>query len=133
MYAMSARQADALSEYLCLYRVLEGKDMQNGKTFARQSINQLSTFDFGILRIIGTDDSYENATNAFEVYRKRALDEMENLKDAGIDAVDRLYRIRNSLAHGKVDVLLPDDGEPFHAALRALPIVKLLARIAVEG
>jgi hypothetical protein len=120
MYVMSARQADPLSEYLCLYRLLEGKDMQNGKTFARQNINQLSTFDFGILRIIGADDIYENATNAFEVYRKRALDELANLKGAGIDAVDRLYRIRNSLAHGKVDVLLPDDGEPFHCPFPVL-------------
>src|SRR5438445_738386 len=34
MYAMAARQADQLSEYLCLYRILEAADQRNGKIFA---------------------------------------------------------------------------------------------------
>ena len=85
------------------------------------------------LRIVGPDDKYETAINAFEVYRRQALDEIAYVKAAGDDVVDRLYRIRNSLAHGKVDVLVADDGEPFSAALRALPIVKLLARMAIDG
>jgi hypothetical protein len=105
----------------------------NGKKFAARNISRLASFDFGQLRIIGLDDKYETAINAFEVYRRQALDEVATLEAAGDTVVDRLYRIRNSLAHGKVDVLLPDDGEPFDAALRALPIVKLLARMAIDG
>ena len=113
--------------------MLEGKDKTNGKTFASGNIERLAGFNYGELRIVGPDDKYETAINAFEVYRRQALDEIAYVKAAGDDVVDRLYRIRNSLAHGKVDVLVADDGEPFSAALRALPIVKLLARMAIDG
>jgi hypothetical protein len=133
MYAMAARQADPLSEYLCLYRLLEAADGRNGRTFTQATIKRLDTYAFGELRVVGPDDSYENATNAFEIYRKRALDEVMSLSDADVDVPNRLYGIRNSLAHGKDDVLVPDDGKLFHAAVRALPILKLLARIAVDG
>lgn len=37
LYAMAARQADAMGEYLCLYRVLEAADGRNGRPSHRKS------------------------------------------------------------------------------------------------
>jgi hypothetical protein len=133
MYAMAARQADLLSEYLCLYRILEAADHQNGMTYAAGALSGLASRDFGVLRVIGPDERYETATNAFAVYKDRAAQELQNLRNQGVGDIPRhLYRIRNSLAHGKSDVLATGHGERFQAAARALPIVKLLARMAVD-
>lgn len=73
MYAMATRQADILSEYLCLYRILEAADRENGKTFAASALPDLGDRDFGVLRIVGFGDKYETATNAFSVYMDRAV------------------------------------------------------------
>lgn len=43
-----------------------------------------------------------------------------------------LYGIQKPLAHGKSNVLAGSAGPAFQAAAQALPIVKLLARCAVE-
>jgi hypothetical protein len=133
MYAMAARQADLLSEYLCLYRILEAADGSNGKAFSKVNLERIATRDFGELRIIGLDMKYATALNAFEVYRQRALQELAALKAEGISDVPwYLYDIRNSIAHGKSNVLHARSGERFVRTARALPLVKLLARIAVE-
>lgn len=71
--------------------------------------------------------------NAFEVYRSRAKDELRRLAADSINDVPKyLYGIRNSLAHGQHKILTPSDPARFENAARALPIVKLLARLAVE-
>jgi hypothetical protein len=48
MYAIAARQADLLAEYLCLYRVLEGADGQNGTVSAGKyyPISRRTTSEF---------------------------------------------------------------------------------------
>jgi hypothetical protein len=133
LYAMAARQPDVLAEYLCLYRVLEAADNQNGKAFAASRLTNLATTEFGELLVIGDDLDLESAPNAFEVYKNRALEELIRLAADGIGNVPQyLCRIRNSLAHGKDQVLTASHGERHMRAAQALPIVKLLARIAVE-
>lgn len=133
MYAMAARQPDCLSEYLCLYRLLEAADRLNGKTFAAQALPEMNSHDFGVLPVIGIDGKYRNAVNAFEVYKTRATEELDRLKSEGRkDVPAYLYRIRNSLAHGKTETLSTGRGDSFARAVRALPVVKLLARMAVE-
>lgn len=132
LYAMAARQADVLTEYLCLYRILEAADGQNGKTFSATHLADVATKDYGELRVIVRlfDDE---ELNAFEVYRNRAENELNRLRLEGIvDVPTHLYAIRNSLAHGKHGVLTPSDPARFESAARALPVVKLLARLAVE-
>jgi hypothetical protein len=122
LYAMATRQADLLSEYLCLYRVLEAADSSNGMTFAARVLPHLADVDFGVLRVVGLDLSY----------RRRALDELADLPNRGVaDPAGHLYGIRNSLAHGKSDPLSGVGTDRFASAARALPIVKLLARIAI--
>lgn len=136
MYAMAARQADLLSEYLCLYRILEAADMRNGTYFAAETLPRLADHEFGMLRVIGPHlgDDYESATNAFTVYKDRAVEELRDVAARGVTDVPKyLYNIRNSLAHGKTGVLAHGRGEAFQKAARALPIVKLLARMAVDG
>ena len=132
LYAMAARQADLLSEYLCLYRVLEAADTRNGSAFAAQALPRLATTDFGVLKVIGLDGRYDTAPNAFDVYQQRALQEMAAVAADGQDAPAYLYRIRNSIAHGKNNIVTGHSGERFERAARALPLVELLARMAVE-
>jgi hypothetical protein len=133
MYAMAARQPDRLSEYLCLYRILEAADKQNGKCFAASEIDNVMRRDFGVLRVVGDDLSFEAAPNVFEIYRQRAQAELLRLEASGVtDVAQHLYGVRNSLAHGKHGVLTSSHTVRFQEAARALPIVKLLARAAVE-
>jgi hypothetical protein len=132
LYAMAARQADLLSEYLCLYRVLEAADNRNGTAFISEALPRLAAMDFGVLKVIGIDGRYDNAPNAFDVYKQRALDEIGALEAEDEAVAWYLYRIRNSIAHGKHDVLTGRSDDRFARAARALPVVKLLARMAVE-
>ncbi len=128
--AMAARQADLLSEYLCLYRILEAADGANGKTFASNMPPALQEAEFGTLLVM--DDLLEDdeGTNLLETYRTAALAEVHRLGDAVEDVSTYLYRIRNGLAHGKTNLVTPTTR--FADAARALPVVKLLARLAVE-
>lgn len=134
LYAMAARQPDVLTEFLLLYRLLEAADGTNGTKFIAEHVSQLEHHDFGTLVVIDDlERDPEAAPNAFDVYRSRALDELDRLGREKIPDVARhLYQIRNSLAHGKAAVLHPREAIRFAEAARALPIVKLLARIAVE-
>lgn len=134
LYAMAARQADVLSEYLCLYRLLEARDSSNGKTFTAENLASLGSHDFGVLRVYRSleDDDW---VNAFEVYRTRAKREMARLQRGGIttptQVASHLYAIRNSLAHGRSSVRVSDFDATVREVSRALSMVKLLARLAV--
>jgi hypothetical protein len=132
MYAMAARQADPLSEYLCLYRILEAADSANGMRYAADLLPTFLAHDYGDLVIV--DSIWAEAmTHVFEAYKFRAKMELATLQAQGVDDVpEHLYRIRNSLAHGRTDVLTGSFGSSYNAALRALPIIKLLARTVVE-
>jgi hypothetical protein len=133
LYAMAVRQPDPLAEYLCLYRVLESAERSNGKAFIRSNLPAIWEHDFGELIVMPDDPSNEPGLNAFDVYLERARDEVSRLSAAGItDLADYLYDIRNSLAHGKHRALTARHVHRFEDAGRALVIVRLLARIAVE-
>lgn len=104
LYAMGARQADILAEYLCLYRVLEGADGGNGTEFSERAIPTLLDRDFGLLRVIPTVQySRPNVyTDVFALYKHRARMELHRLGQSGIVDVPRYnYDIRNRIAHGK--------------------------------
>jgi hypothetical protein len=134
LYAMAARQADPLTEYLCLYRVLEGADGFNGMTFATAHLDEIAEADFGLLRILPPwgDEGGTVYTSAFELYRYRARLELIRLARLGADVPRHLYDIRNGLAHGKRDTITGLPGASIEDVLRALPLVKLLARLAVH-
>lgn len=136
LYAMAARQADVLSEYLCLYRLLEARDALNGKVFAAANLASIGGHDFGVLRVYRSLEN-EDWVNAFEVYRGRAKQELGRLRRGGIttpaEVSAHLYAIRNSLAHGGSSVRVSDFDSTVREVSRALPLVKLLARLAVTS
>lgn len=132
LYSMATRQADVLAEFLCLYRVLEAADQSNGVTFATQELGSILEHDFGELAVMETRDAW---TNAFDVYKRRASVTLEELRSRSMTDEDisrYLYSIRNSLAHGKEGPRVSDFGARVEEAVSALPILKLIARIAVE-
>lgn len=131
MYAMAARQADVMSEYLCLYRVLEAADGKNGMTFTKQYPEILDT-DFGELAIYDPVVEGESI-NAFDVYKRRAGLELASLNADNVDVPQYLYELRNGLAHGKRKLLTSGNLGALESIARAVPIVKLLARLAIEG
>lgn len=133
LYAMAARQPDPLSEYLCMYRVLEAADNGNGKAFSAATLPLIGSRDFGELEVIVDVLEDVPGVNAFEIYKQRALAELDRLKNGGVNDVPAyLYAIRNSLAHGRHRILADRHHDRSVGAGRALPIVKLLARMAIE-
>lgn len=129
LYAMAARQSDPLAEYLLLYRVLEAADGTNGKAFIGGNLDVIGSHRWGVLRV---HDAVRNCVDAFRRYEDEATQEFAVITKAGETPADYLYGIRNRLAHGKVDVLAGGHGPAIEAACRALPIVKLLARHAID-
>jgi hypothetical protein len=116
MYAMAARQADILAEYLCLYRVLEGADRSNGTTFSERVLPTLLEWDFGLLRVIPTfiDSGPDGYIDVFALYKHRARMALYRIGKLGEnDVPQHLYRIRNQIAHGKYRVLAGGNGRFF--------------------
>ncbi|MFD5620520.1 methylamine utilization protein MauJ [Streptomyces yangpuensis] len=132
LYAMAVRQVDLLSEYIGLYRVLETPDKDNGKAFITRSLDHVGAHDFG--RLMTRPQSLQPADpiEVFGVLRERATGRIEALRTADIDVAAHLYSIRNGLAHGKKDLILNDFGSTVDAVAADLPLVKLLARLAIE-
>jgi hypothetical protein len=57
---------------------------------------------------------------------------MERLREQGADIPTHMSAIRNAPARGKRNILTPSHVERVEDAAASLPIVKLLARMAVE-
>ena len=83
LYAMATRQVDLLSEYLCLYRVLETPGRDDGIAFIENHLAEIGRHDFGVLY---THDAVTGrGPNVFEVYRQRALTRLGKLRNEGKD------------------------------------------------
>ncbi|MGP3737590.1 methylamine utilization protein MauJ (plasmid) [Streptomyces sp. GDS52] len=134
LYATAIRHVDLLAEYMGLYRVLETPRRDNGLGFITDHLDSLERYDFGKLLTIPAflPRHAEEPIEVFSVLRERALGRLEALRTAGIDTARHLYAIRNGLAHGKQDLILNDFGNAVDAVAADLPLLKLLARIAVE-
>lgn len=135
LYAMAARQVDVLSEYMCLYRLLEASDGKNGKDFAKKAIGKIPNYDFGELLVVdkpALDPDDHACTSVFETYRDRAQVEIARLTNEGINIPLHLYDLRNGLAHGKTGTISSVGQTEFQQVVSALPILKLAARISVE-
>lgn len=137
LYAMATRQVDIMGEYLCLYRVVEWPNQDNGVSFITDRLADLRDYDFG--RLNAFEAITHRATEVFDVYRERALKRIDDLRSSGMDTRDiaeHLYGIRNGLAHGrrgKSRIVLGDFGDSVTNVGADLPVIKLLGRIAVES
>lgn len=141
LYAMAMRQVDTLGTYLCLYRVLECADGKNGKQFIEKNLVQIHAYDFGTLMTKGlTAPGGPTAVDydVFESYRDQAVQRVADLRAEGKSdkqLASHLYGFRNGLAHGRpgaATIVLQDFGAQTEAVASDLPLLKLLARIAVE-
>ncbi|SEG26133.1 hypothetical protein SAMN04489712_104120 [Thermomonospora echinospora] len=136
LYAMAIRQVDVLAEYLFLYRIAEWADRKNGKTFIGMYLDLIHDYDFGELWTISPPigpAADQPEINVFDVYREQALGRIESLRTAGVDVADWLYGFRNRLAHGKEGIMVREFGMDADAVAADLPLLKLLARIAIES
>jgi len=141
LYAMATRQADLLSEYLCLYRVLESADGKNGVEWTSSRLDTVASHNFGELLLVEyvflgrPDDGKPTGPithDVFSEYQGRAADHIEDLLHEGADVPRYLYDLRNGIAHGKANTIIGSDSYRLADVGRALPIVKLLARLAIE-
>ena len=131
MYAMAARQPDLLVQYLLLYRILEAADGGNGKAYVDAKLEAAMQREWGRLELVHSLDL--SLTDVFRLWQHQADIELWRIREnefAGVS--DYLYGIRNALAHGKLGPLYGHHGGEVSAVGRALPLVKLLARHAVE-
>lgn len=132
LYAMATRQVEVLSEYLCLYRVLEWARKDNAISYTEAHLKALSTYDFG--NLWAHRYRSERRWNILGLYRRRALRRLVVLRTRCVsdhNVAVHLYAIRNSLAHGKSRFSLDRPADLAEVG-RDLPIVKLLARMVVE-
>jgi hypothetical protein len=133
LYTMATRQVEVLSEYLCLYRVLEWAKKDDGIRYAERHMNTLITHDYGELW------GYERGgglrrRNIFKMYAARCRKRLRELGAQGRsdhEIAVHLYAIRNSLAHGKSKFTL-DRAANVAEIGRDLLILKLLARLVIE-
>lgn len=133
LYAMATRQVDILTEYLCLYRVLEWPNRDNGKPFIADHLDSVRTHDFGDLYALVT---FGDPVNVFGVYQDRAAKRIDRLTRSGLDAggiAEHLYGIRNALAHGRSKTVVNDFSEGMISVADELPLIKFLARLVIEA
>lgn len=134
LYATALKQIDPLSEYLCLYRVLESVHGSNVKTWVANNLDKIRNFNFGDLAY-GVD--WERQGDVFSKYKQRALCRLANLRK--ILSTDQeianyyLYKeIRCGIAHGKEKIKRYDFGSDFFSIAKDSYILKLLARISID-
>jgi hypothetical protein len=134
LYAMSLRQVDFLMEYLSLYRVLEWVHKDNGKLFVSNNLHLIQTYDFGLLQtsVLANLGREDGPVSVFDSYRKRALDRINKAGPDPSQVARHLYRIRNSLAHGKEDFRAGYAGPDTEEVAADIPLLRLLARLAIE-
>lgn len=135
LYTMGLRQIDPFVEFLCYYRVIERVSQSNGKQWINENINKISNYNFGELNI--APDFNKPIENIFEVYRKIALDRIEDIKIKLLfENIEKyLYdEIRCNIAHGKTDdVKTGYEIAELETIYMDTYIIKLLARIAIEN
>ena len=91
---------------------------------------------FGSLEVVDSGLREPTSRNAFVVMKRRARSRIESLvrTKGGHRGVARyLHSVRNDIAHGKTSVRVFDHGATVADVGRDVQILKLLARLAIEG
>lgn len=134
LYSTAVRQLDPLSEFLHYYRVIESVSSTNGKDWISKNLSRLASYEFGFLEFGSGDEPRKGRrTNVFNIYRKRALTRLRNLKNklAEKSVADYFYHEnRCGIAHGTSKVKVYDFD--VREILEDTYILKLLSRIAIE-
>jgi hypothetical protein len=133
LYSVALRQADALGEFLCYYRVIESATRSNGKAWISSALDVLPAHDYGHIGI--GHEGVRRARNLLSIWRSKALRRLSVLRQrfgspAGIAGY--LYNTnRCGIAHGK-DIVRADITQSYFEVVRDTYLLKLLARLAID-
>jgi len=133
-YAMALRELDEPGEFLGLYRVLAWADGGDGRSFVATHLKSVAEFDFGVLRTQPIRNGA--AMDVFERYRKLALARLGAFRSYGMsdsEIADHLLGIRIDLARSGSAPGPNAVGAVVSGVAHDLPVVKLLARIALDS
>jgi hypothetical protein len=135
LYASALRQLDALSEFLCYYRVLESAAQTNAKEWTTSHLASLQSIDFGYIYIGHTMDLQERPKNLLSIQQRRALKRLAQLRSkcgSDLEVAKHLYDVnRCGIAHGKTRVLRSQFTRQYFDVWRDAILLKMLARIAI--
>ncbi len=140
MYATALLQVEPLGEYLHYYRVVEraarlesGNPSNNGKDWVERHLQKLATFSFGELWLQKSGAGQVAHRSLFQLLQRRAVEAFHRLGKNAADTSKYLYgALRCGIAHSSGPKTF-DFGGDVKEVGQALPIVKLLARIAIEN
>jgi len=154
LYNAALRQLDPLTQFLCFYRVVENITGNNGKRWVESALSGRMDYEVPIWcvktrrsmkSLIGQAEyrrirskRFNNDRgyfNVLEVTRAKALLRLAALrrKDSDADIAKRLYNgNRCGIAHGS-DIRRHDLSDDFREIVRDLPLIRFLARLAIEG
>lgn len=154
LYNAALRQIDPLTQYLCFYRAIESIVANNGKKWIESTLSGQMDYATPVWclpsskpledlispalkpllrndRLIGEEDRF----NVLEVTRAKAQYRLESLRRGSSDdqIANRLYNEnRCGIAHGS-RIRRHDLGDDFLAVLQDVPLIRYLARIAIES
>jgi hypothetical protein len=133
LYAVALRQADALSEFLCYYRVIESATNSNGVDWVSRALNRLASHNFGRIEIGRMPEP--GSRNLVAIWRRRALMRLLILGQqygSSVDIAKYLYQTnRCGIAHGR-RIVRADITPSYFEVVRDTYILKLLARLAID-
>jgi hypothetical protein len=133
-YAMALRELDEPGEYLGMYRLLAWADGDDGRSFVATHLKSVAEFDFGMLRT--EPNRHGTSVDVFEHYRELALARLRALRSSGMSdsrIADHLLGVRAGLARSGRLPGANAGGAVVSGVAHDLPVVKLLARIALDG
>jgi hypothetical protein len=135
LYAVALRQADALSEFLCYYRVIESVTNSNGITWVAAAINRLGSHDFGRIEMGYYLAAVPRTRNLLAIWRRRAFQRLSALRrhhSSASEIAKYLYKInRCGIAHGQ-KIVRADITPSYFEVVRDTYVLKLLARLAID-
>jgi hypothetical protein len=133
LYAVALRQADALGEFLCYYRVIESATRSNGKVWVAAALDRLRSHDFGRIPIAHQQDP--SPRNLLAIWRRRVLRRVSTLlREHGSpsEIAKYLYHTnRCGIAHGS-HIIRANITPSYFEVVRDAYLLKLLARLAID-
>lgn len=111
---------------------LEHFDQRNGMGLAEALIPRLANHRFRRIDIVHSLARNGRPRDVLSFYGARARAQLRSPKLLPADLAKRLYAHRNGIAHGKSNVAQGGNRDGYFEIARDLPIVKLLARLAIS-
>lgn len=128
LYAMATKQTDFLMEYLCLYRVIEHIDGSNGVKLLNRLLDTFDATNFGYIDI----QDNKKILNIIDIYKNSSKKCLDKIYIDNFNVGSYLYKLRNSIAHGKNNFAIQNDNNNYEKIVESLPLLKLLTRKSID-